>query len=82
MGSQPQSVSNWTRGKNEPSRSNIEQLERVLNGRGRLLRAYGYDPGGDGPGVEDAILKDGRFTDENKQLLLKLIDTLAGRDPR
>lgn len=81
VGVRAQAVTNWKTGVSKPNADNVKALDTVLNARGRIMRAYGYDPGTpDGTcTVEGAIRSDEILDSEDKRLLLGLIRRLRDR---
>ncbi len=86
LGVQPQAVTNWTRSGNghratRPSLANLQALESLLGANGELLRAFGYEVVGIGAPIttEAAIRRDDRFTQDDKELLLRLVANFARR---
>jgi transcriptional regulator with XRE-family HTH domain len=78
VGVRRQSVTNWTSGDANPTLENLRRLEEVLRGGGIILAAYGYEVTGiPEMTVESAIRADDRFSDEDRELLLRLVDHFA-----
>jgi transcriptional regulator with XRE-family HTH domain len=81
VGVRRQSVTNWTSNLANPSLDNLRRLEEVLRGGGVVLAAYGYEVTGiPEMTVESAIRADERFDDEERELLLRLVDNFARRN--
>jgi transcriptional regulator with XRE-family HTH domain len=81
VGVRAQSVTNWKTGVSKPSADNVRQLDLVLDAGGRIMRAYGYDPGTpDGIcTIEGAIRSDNDLNSEDKRLLLGIVERLRER---
>lgn len=81
VGVRAQSVTNWKTGVSKPSAENVKALDTVLDAKGRIMRAFGYDPGTpDGMcTVEGAIRSDDVLDAEDKRLLLGLVTRLRDR---
>lgn len=83
VGVRRQSVTNWTSGNANPTLENLRRLEELLRGGGIILAAYGYEVHGiPEMTVESAIRADERFTDEDRELLLRLVDHFASLKSR
>lgn len=68
-------VTNWLSGTKEPRPDNVFAVERVLELKpGTLSRHLGYKPAGvtELPGVEEAIISDGRLSDAVRESLITL----------
>jgi len=71
-------VSNWTNGRQQPTRENIQMAEDVLSvPRGHLARYLGYRPVEEATPAEtlgEYLRRDGRLTDKQQTVLIGIYD--------